>query len=65
VGGGIGNLGDLTLVDTVVRENRAREVGGGIYNGGLERDPLGTLAIDGASSVRDNTPNDCVGTPAC
>ena len=65
VGGGIGNLGDLTLVDTVVRDNRASDVGGGIYDGGLDGDPVGTLTLDTASSVTGNTPDDCVGTPAC
>jgi hypothetical protein len=64
-GGGIWNLGDLVLIDTVVRDNRSWEEGGGIYNGGLHGDPVGTLAIDGRSRVSGNSPDDCVGTSAC
>lgn len=46
-GGGIRNLGTLSLIDSVVRGNRATHQGGGIYN-------RGTLTIDG-SVVRGNT----------
>jgi hypothetical protein len=45
-GGGILNLGTLTLTDVVVTENDATE-GGGIAN-------YGTLRIDGASEVHHN-----------
>jgi hypothetical protein len=69
-GGGIGNLGDLVLVATVVRDNDARRGGGGVYNGGGPDgfgglDPLGTFAKDAGSSVTGNSPDDCVGTSAC
>jgi len=64
-GGGIWNLGDMVLIDTVVRDNRSFEAGGGIYNGGLYGHPFGTLAIDARSRVSGNAPDDCVGTTAC
>ena len=63
-GGGIWNLAELNLVDTVVRGNRASQAGGGIDNG----DPnefAGTLTIDAGSRVTGNAPDDCVGTSAC
>jgi nitrous oxidase accessory protein NosD len=61
-GGGIWNGGDLTLHDAVVRGNEttADEGGGGIFNSGA-----GTVTLDASSSVAGNTPDDCVGTPAC
>lgn len=66
VGGGIANYWDLTLADTAVMHNRASEAGGGIYNGSFGGgSPAGTIAIDAASSVSDNAPDDCVGTSAC
>lgn len=64
-GGGLGNLGTLTLVDTVIRDNEARGTGGGIYNGGVDGEPIGTLVMDAGTSVHHNSPDDCVGTAAC
>jgi hypothetical protein len=46
-GGGILNQGTLTLIDVVVRGNRADSSGGGIYN-------IGTLALTGFTRIRDN-----------
>jgi hypothetical protein len=44
-----------------VRRNKAgAEGGGGIYN-----DATGTVTLDEATSVTDNVPDDCVGTPVC
>ena len=46
-GGGISNQGTLTLIDLVVRGNRADSSGGGIYN-------IGTLTLTGFTCIRDN-----------
>ena len=46
-GGGILNRGTLTLIDVVVRGNRADSSGGGIYN-------IGTLTLTGSTRIRDN-----------
>jgi hypothetical protein len=63
-GGGLWNHGALTLLDSVVRDNVVSEGddrGGGIWNDEVS----GSVTLDAASSVTDNIPDDCVGTPAC
>jgi hypothetical protein len=63
-GGGILNRGQLTLTGSTVRGNSIGGDpggGGGIFNWQGE----GTVALDAGSSVTGNTPDDCVGTPAC
>jgi hypothetical protein len=54
----------LELWDSVVSANTAVLQGGGIWN---STDPVrpGTVFVSGSSSVTDNDPDDCVGTPAC
>ncbi len=59
-GGGIMNRGSLTLRDATVTANTAHGQGGGIYNSAS-----GTVTLRGSASVTGNTPDDCVGTPAC
>jgi hypothetical protein len=54
------NGGPLTLLGTSIRSNVATEQGGGIFN--IEGT---TVTLGGTSSVTRNTPDDCVGTPAC
>jgi hypothetical protein len=58
-GGGIFNRNSLTLDGSTVTNNDAGD-GGGIFN-----EAPGTVTLDGSSSVTGNTPNNCVGTPAC
>jgi hypothetical protein len=62
-GGGIENSGTLRLVDSTVTGNTAADGAGGIYNESGEA--IGTVMLIGSSSVTGNTPDDCVGTPAC
>jgi hypothetical protein len=61
-GGGIANDGrsEMELQGSTVTTNRARIHGGGIWNAVNV-----TLMLDTTSTVTGNTPNDCVGTPAC
>jgi hypothetical protein len=60
LGGGIFNVtGSVTVTDSTVSGNVAGD-GGGIFNGGG-----GSVTLIGAVSVVANTPNDCVGVPAC
>ena len=59
-GGGIGNAGTVRLRDSTVTANTANDRGGGIFN-----DASGTVTFRGTASVTGNTPDDCVGTPAC
>ena len=59
-GGGILNRGRLTLRDSTVTANTATDRGGGLYNRAS-----GTVILRGSASVTGNTPDDCVGTPAC
>jgi hypothetical protein len=63
-GGGIQNSGSLSLTGSNVVGNSIGGVaggGGGIYNWSGS----GTVTLDPASVVIGNTPDDCVGTPAC
>ena len=53
-GGGIYNIGSLTLIDTVVTGNTAA-YGGGISNGGDEAHYSANLFLKGTSSVTHNT----------
>lgn len=55
---------DVTLTDTIVRDNTAGEAGGGIFNH-TDQNPVGVITLLGTSSVTDNTPHDRVGTTAC
>lgn len=65
-GGGIYNTGGtVELADSTVSANTASTGGGGIWNGDGPGDVPGVVTLDGASSVTGNTPDDCVGTPAC
>jgi hypothetical protein len=60
-GGGVFNRGRLILRDSSITGNTSTtDPGGGIYNAGD-----GTVVLRGTSSVTGNTPDDCVGTPAC
>jgi predicted outer membrane repeat protein len=59
-GGGIFNRGTLAVRHSSVTGNIAGASGGGIRN-----TSTGTVVLDAAASVSDNTPDDCVGTPAC
>jgi hypothetical protein len=64
-GGGIRTGYTLILTDSTVSGNVAGTRGGGIWN---RHDPYsgGTgVTLEGLSSVSDNVPDDCVGTPAC
>lgn len=62
-GGGIFNGGVLTLSgNSAVTDNDAGTDGGGIFN---DLTTNGTVQRDGATSIRDNEPNDCANTPAC
>ncbi len=47
-GGGLQNEGTATLIDTVVENNRSRQSGGGIYNGGA-------MTISGNSNITGNS----------
>lgn len=49
----------LHLVNSAIINNIASVAAGGIYNDG------GDVTLDAESSVSDNEPDDCVGTPAC
>lgn len=60
LGGAIYNFGGLTISGSTITANRVDGQAGGIYN----VDP-GTVTIDDASTIADNVPNDCVGTPVC
>ena len=61
-GGGIGtHWGQLDLVGTTITGNQAATYGGGIF----VQDGSTTVTLDATSSVSDNTPDDCYGTPAC
>jgi hypothetical protein len=62
-GGGISNWGTLRLVDSTVSDNTASDRAGGLYNDINES--VGSVILKGSSSVTGNTPDDCVGTPAC
>jgi hypothetical protein len=57
-GGGIDNEAELSLSASRVSHNTAGRRGGGIYN-------RMSLLLDEASTVTGNSPDDCVGTPAC
>jgi hypothetical protein len=60
-GGGILNRsGGVTLRSSKVVGNEADGRGGGIANV-----DGGTVALDAQSAVRENTPDNCFGTPAC
>jgi Right handed beta helix region len=66
VGGGIAAIGastEVKLVGSSVTLNSAGTEGGGIWVRTPPDAP--TVMIDAASSVTGNTPDDCVGTPAC
>jgi hypothetical protein len=58
-GGGIFNIGTVSLQNTLVDDNDADDTGGGIFNSN------GSVSLSGTSRVVDNKPNDCVGTSAC
>jgi hypothetical protein len=58
-GGGIFNVGTVSLQNTLVDDNDADDTGGGIFNSS------GSVSLSGTSRVVDNKPNDCVGTNAC
>ena len=58
-GGGIFNVGTVSLQNTLVDDNDADDTGGGIFSSG------GSVSLSGTSRVVDNKPNDCVGTSAC
>jgi hypothetical protein len=49
----------LALFASTITNNLATQNGGGIDNQG------GTVSLDAKSLVRNNTPNNCVGTNAC
>jgi hypothetical protein len=53
-GGGIYNLGDLTLTACVITQNTARSAGGGIYN-------HGTLTLDGTTVSKNQAPDTSLG----
>ena len=59
-GGGIFNGGALTLTACQVNGNDANDDGGGIFN----LTP-GVVTLAGGTTVTQNDPNNCVGTPAC
>ncbi len=61
-GGGIETRwGQLALVATTVKGNTAGRHGGGIF----VTDGSTNVTLDTSSSVRDNSPDDCFGTPVC
>jgi hypothetical protein len=64
VGGGILNLGSLELVASKITKNVAGIAGGGIYNS-MSDEIVGLVTLDAASSVTENHPDQCFGTPAC
>ena len=65
-GGGISNWwGEVTLTSSTITGNTGRRGGGGIYNDLDEDYGDGITTLDADSSVTGNTPDDCVGTPAC
>lgn len=64
-GGGIANLGTLVLVASSVARNTANGSGGGIWNSPGPGPRGGSVSLLDGSSVTGNTPDDCVGTPAC
>ena len=63
--GGIRNDGTLSLLGSTVTANVAGRSGGGIWNRQANGTSPGVVTLDGTSSVTGNTPDDCVGTPAC
>jgi hypothetical protein len=64
-GGGIWMWGGaVTLVDSTITNNTAGEQGGGIWSS-QSASPLGSVTLQGSSSVAGNDPDDCAGTPAC
>jgi hypothetical protein len=50
---------ELHLVNSHVTNNSASETAGGIFSDG------GEVTLDNDSSVTDNSPDNCIGTPAC
>jgi hypothetical protein len=53
--------GQLALIGTTITANTATRPGGGIH----VVDGSTSVSLDATSSVTDNTPDDCYGTPAC